>query len=439
MTINFSSQPNLLYNLTQNSAASQPQTPSQAANSVMTQQKPEKMPENEQNSLKTPLIIGAIALAALGCYLGRGKIKEFLGLAEKNAKNIHDPKPNPTPSPVQMPVKSETGAQATTIVPEITDRGAKVLSERFKPADLTASFEKDYRKGLKLVQKHDNVFERTFVELKDGKGASRLTMCYDKNGKLIEYRAVGKKTEKKFVAEDFETTVRRFVEKGNSVTTVRNYADKTTARTIRNSKNKVLEYVKKDANGNIIDEVRHEYNGEKLTKTTMMNNYDGKKSTRIINYGEKGCGSGEIVDKNGVKTFWELTPEKYTRKVIDGEKTIDIESIFLNPSTKSTTRTVTDKNGKIITKITNVTKYNSDKCIIQTSEELYDMKGQLMATRTYKHAPNKTDTFAVLQDTETVLSENYKFLDGESEIDSVFEMFNGMRVKSEYQRLRDLK
>ncbi len=78
-------------------------------------------------------------------------------------------------------------------------------------------------------------------------------MCYDKNGKLIEYHAVGKKTEKKFVAEDFETTVRRFVEKGNSVTTVRNSADKTTARTIRNSKNKVLEYVKKDANGNIID------------------------------------------------------------------------------------------------------------------------------------------------------------------------------------------
>ena len=119
MTINFSSQPNLLYNLTQNSAASQLQTPSQAANSIMTQQKPEKMPEKEQNSLKTPLIIGTIALAALGCYLGRGKIKEFLGLAEKNAKNIHDPKPNPTPSPVQTPVKSETGAQATTIVPEI--------------------------------------------------------------------------------------------------------------------------------------------------------------------------------------------------------------------------------------------------------------------------------------------------------------------------------
>ena len=436
--ISFSSQqPNLFYNFSQKSFPAQAQQPWQTSDSIMLQKKPEENVQKDKNSMKIPLILGTIALAALGCYMGRGKIKEFLGLAEKNAKNMHEPKPNPTPSPAPKPVNPETGAQAATNVPEITDRGAKVLSEKFKPADLTASFEKDYGKGLKLVQKYDKSYKRTFVELKDGKGASRLTRCYAQTGKWVEYRAVGKKGQKKFSAEDYETTVRKFVENGNSETIIRNFADKTTTRTLRNAKNNVLEHVKKDANGNIIDQVKHEYSGEKLTKTTIMNNFDGKKTTRVINYGEKGCGSGEFVDEKGVKTFWELTPEKYTKKVINGDKTIDIESVFLNPSTKSTTRTVTGKDGKIIDKMTDKITYKSDKCIIPTSEELLNANGQLIARRTYKHASNATDTFAVLRDTETVVSENYKFL--ENEIDYLFNRFDGVRVKSEYERLNSAK
>ena len=75
--------------------------------------------------------------------------------------------------------------------------------------------------------------------------------------------------------------------------------------------------------------------------------------------------------------------------------------------------------------------YNSDKCVIPTSEELLDAQGQLIARRTYKHS-NATDTFAVLDNTETVVSEKYKTF--EDKIDSLFDRFSHKRVKSEYER-----
>lgn len=314
MTIGGLNQGNLLYNLN-NQVQMPPQPASQPVdNGIFTQEKSEK-----ENSMKTPLVIGTIALAALGCYLGRGKIKKFLGFAQENAPKPNTPKPTPHTEPAAPAPKPEK--------PPVSP----------KPPE----------KPVETLQKLEN---------------------------------------------------------GNQLIT-RKYSSGEIVVVTKNPDGLMLEKVIKDANENVKTKINREYNGKELAKEIRLDS--GVKT--VTTYGEKGAYVHEITDVTG-KTmhFKELTPKKFTYKDYINGKTEEFVSEFTNPTTVSTTRTITDANGNLLgDKLTLVTKYNSKKCIIRTADELYS-NGELIMTKTYKHAPGATDTFAVVQDTQTVMEKGFE-------------------------------
>ena len=195
----------------------------------------------------------------------------------------------------------------------------------------------------------------------------------------------------------------------------------------------MLSEVSENFDGTLHTKTKYEYLGLKLIKKTTTE-IGTHRSNEVVHFGENGAYARKATKLSGeMEIFEELVPSRYKYKEIYDGKTLNIESVFINPSTKSTTRTVRGKDGKIIEKITNIRKYNSDKCVIPTEDVLLDAKGQLIAKKTYKHAPGATDTFAVLDGKEVVVAENYKSL--ENSIDSLFNSFADRLVKSEYERL----